>query len=139
MKPVALLLLLFAVPIAAQKKQPTSALCTRDNAAETTKQQILDSRTFDNTVPRIAILIRAADLLWPYEQDKALAAFMEAFDLAVQNYKENGEQTRRVSDSQFAARYSLPDQRFKVIAALARRSSTRPQTLGPNAQGRSCG
>lgn len=130
MKLVALFLLLFlAAPIAAQKKQPTSALCTRDTAADTTKQQILTSRTFDNAIPRIAVLIRAADLLWPYEQEKALAAFMEAFDLAVQNYKEVGEQTRRVSESQFAARYSLPDQRFKVIAALAKRDPARARKL----------
>jgi len=38
---------------------------------------------------------RAADLLWPHEQDKAMAAFMEAFDLAVQNLKEHGDQIAR--------------------------------------------
>ena len=131
MNRVALLVSLFvcAIPIAGQKKQTVSPQCTRDNAIETTKQQILFTRTFDSAVPRIAVLIRAADLLWPHEPDKALAAFMEAFDLAVQNYKEAGDETRRVSQSQFAASYALPDQRFKVITALASRDPERARKL----------
>ena len=105
----------------APKKPPISSLCTRTNALDNTRQQILFTRTFDQVVPRIAVLLRAGDLLWPYEQDKALAAFMEAFDLATQNYKEHGDQVRRTSESQFAARLGIPDQRYKVIAALAKR------------------
>ena len=119
--------LCFPLAINAQKK-PTvakSSLCTRDNAVDTTKQQILLTRTFDNQVHRITVLIRAADLLWPQDQEKALAAFMEAFDVAVQNFKENGDQVTRTSQSQFAARISLPDQRFKVISALAKRDPAR--------------
>src|SRR5688500_19616425 len=60
------------IPVAAQKKPavPTSALCTRDNAVDTTKQQLLLTRTFDNLVQRITVLLRAADLLWPHEQDR---------------------------------------------------------------------
>ena len=77
----------------AQKKPSAivSPLCTRTNALDNTKQQILFSRTFDQAGGRIAVLLRSADLLWPYEQDKALAAFMEAFELATQNFKEQGE------------------------------------------------
>lgn len=108
--------------VQAQKKPATvSSLCTRDYAIDTAKQQILGSRTFDNVVQRITILLRAADLLWPHEQDKALAAFTEAFDLAVQHFKEHGDQTRRASERRRSAIISLPDQRFKVIAALAKR------------------
>jgi hypothetical protein len=107
----------------AQKKPPTitSPLCTRANAVDNAKQQILFTRTFDDVIGRIAVLLRSADLLWPHEQDKALAAFMEAFDLATQNFTEQGDQVRRSSSGQFAARIDLPDQRYKVIAALARR------------------
>ena len=136
MKRVALLVSLFAclssaLPISAQKKPfaPASTLCTREIAIDTTKDQILNSRTFDNAVPRIAVLIRAAELLWPHDQEKALAALMEAFDLAVQDYKQVGDEMRRVSQSQFAARYSVPDQRFKVIRALAKRDPMRAQEL----------
>ena len=113
------------------KKPPVtkSALCTRDIALDNTKQQILFTRTFDQAVPRIAVLLRAADLLWPYEQDKALAAFMEAYDLAVQNFKERGDEIRRTSQSQFAAIIQVPDQRFKVISALAKRDHARARKL----------
>lgn len=117
------LVLCIAVETVAQapKKPPVSSLCTRTNALDNARQQILFTRTFDQVVPRIAVLLRAADLLWPYEQDKALAAFMEAFELATQNYKEHGDQVRRSSDNQFAARLAVPDQRYKVITALAKR------------------
>jgi hypothetical protein len=124
-------LLCLPLVINAQKKPAiaTSALCTKDNALDTTKQQILSTRTFDNQVHRIAVLIRAADLLWPHDQEKALATFMEAFDLAVQNFKENGDVVNRTSKSQFAAVIPQPDQRFKVIAALAKRDPARARKL----------
>lgn len=129
--PAVCLLLCLPLVINAQKKPAvaTSSLCTRDNALDTTKQQILQTRTFDNQVHRIAVLIRAADLLWPYEPDKALATFMEAFDLAVQNFKESGDVVNRTSKSQFAAVIPQPDQRFKVLAALAKRDPARARKL----------
>ena len=45
--------------VEAQKKPAvaTSSLCTRDNALDTTKQQILMTRTFDNSAQRIAVLL----------------------------------------------------------------------------------
>jgi hypothetical protein len=101
------LLIFLASPIDAQKK-PLSSLCTRDNALDTAKQQILITRMFDNPVHRITVLLRAADLLWPYDQEKSLAAFMEAFDLAVQNFKEKGDQTERASSSRLSAVIQLP-------------------------------
>jgi hypothetical protein len=115
-------------PVYPQKKT-TSVLCTRDNALDTTKQQIPITRTFDNPVQRIAVLLRAADLLWPHDQEKSLAAFMEAFDLAVQNFKEKGDQVETASSSQFAARIPLPDQRYKVITTLAKRDPARARKL----------
>lgn len=128
---VVCILLCLPLVINAQKKPAvaTSSLCTKDNALDTTKQQILMTRTFDNSLQRIGVLLRAADLLWPHDQEKALAAFMEAFDLAVQNYKENGDQVIRTSQSQFAARIQLPDPRFNVIEALAKRDPARARKL----------
>ena len=129
--PAVCILLCVPIVINAQKKPAvaTSSLCTKDNALDTTKQQILQTRTFDNQVHRIAVLIRAADLLWPHEPDKALAVFREAFDLAVQNFKENGDVVNRTSKSQFAAAIPQPDQRFKVVAALAKRDWAQAQKL----------
>lgn len=122
-------LLLCLTSLTTAQKKTTSSLCTRDNAVDTTKQQLLITRTFDNPVQRIAVLLRGADLLWPYEQDKSLAAFMEAFDLAVQNFKEKGDQTERASSSKVSAIIQLPDQRFKVISALAKRDPARARKL----------
>ena len=104
----------------AQKKDdapPRSSLCSRDNGLEMIEQQIAGSKTFDESVPRIALLIRAADLLWPYRQDKARLAFTESLDLAIQNFKEKGDEPGR------EGRLSVyvPDQRFIVIAAIAKR------------------
>ena len=122
------LLVYLTFPINAQKKT-VSSLCTPENALDTTKQQILITRTFDNPVHRITVLLRAADLLWPHDQEKSLAAFMEAFDLAVQNFKEKGDQTERTSNSRFAAVISVPDQRFKVLSAFAKRDPARARKL----------
>ena len=54
---------------------------------------------------------------------------MEAFDLAVQNFKESGDVVNRTSKSQFAAVIPQPDQRFKVLAALAKRNPARARKL----------
>jgi hypothetical protein len=138
MRRVALFVFLVIVPASdsfaqaqTQKQSPaaTSPLCTRTHAIDNTKQQILFTRTFDKAVPRIAVLLRAADLLWPHDQERATATFMEAFDLAVQDFKEQGDQVRRTSQSQFAAAIAVPDQRFKVISALARRDPARARKL----------
>ena len=68
-----------------------SSLCNRNNAQEMIRQQIDVTKTLDNAVRRIAVLIRAADLLWPFQQDKARAAFTEAFEVAAQNEKETND------------------------------------------------
>lgn len=122
-------LILCVTSAAHSQKKTTSSLCTRDNAIDTTKQQILITRTFDNPVQRIAVLLRAADLLWPHDPEKSLAAFMEAFDLAVQNFKEKGDQIQRASSSPTSAVIPLPDQRFKVISAFAKRDPSRARKL----------
>ena len=85
------------------------------------RQQIDVTRTFDNAVRRIAVLIRAADLLWPFQQDKARAAFTEAFELAVQNEKRKNEQSKDRPRSLILMQ--TPDQRYVVIRAVAKRDS----------------
>jgi hypothetical protein len=97
----------------------TSPLCSRANALEMIKQQVDLSKTFNDSVRRISVLIRAADLLWPYEQDKARAVFTEAFDLAKENEKENEQKGPR----SLLLRLQIPDQRYVVIRAVARKDS----------------
>jgi len=130
-----LFVLTLTSPALAQKTAPApkSSLCTRDNALETINQQILTSRTLDDQVRRISVLIRSADLLWPYQKQKSIATFNEAFELASQNFKEHGDVVNRASNSQFAARIPLPDQRFKVITALAKHDPAAARKLSEQA------
>jgi hypothetical protein len=81
------------------------------------KQQVDVTRTFNNTIRRITVLIRAADLLWPYQQDKARAVFTEAFELATEIEKENDARGPR----SIILRLQKPDQRYVVIRAVSKR------------------
>jgi hypothetical protein len=93
-----------------------SPLCTRDNALEMIKQQVGLTKTFDDSIRRISILIRAADLLWPYEQKRARAVFTEALELADEKEKENENAPRSLIQ-----RLRVSDQRYVVISAVAKR------------------
>ncbi len=96
-----------------------SPLCNRDDAIEMIKQQIDLTKTFKNSIQRITVLIRAADVLWPYEQDRARTVFTEAFELATENEKENEQKGPR----SLILRLQIPDQRYVVIRAVAKRDS----------------
>ena len=101
----------------AQSKTGKSPLCTQENALEMIRQQIAFTRTFNDSVRRIMVLIRAADLLWPHQQDKARAAFTEAFELATEAEK----QTEQKGPRSLIRRMQTPDQRYLVIRAVAKR------------------
>ena len=114
------MMLVVSAGIVAQDKPNTQAppsSCSRDNALEIIEQQIGATRTFDNRIQRITILIRAADLLWASQQKKSRAAFTEAFDLAVQNFKDKGDELIRGGKTMMI---SLPDPRYTVIEAIAK-------------------
>jgi len=116
------LLLVVSVVALAQSKPAGAAkspLCSRENALEMIRQQIDVSRTLNNTPTRISLLIRAADLLWPYQQDKARAVFTEAFDLAAESEKE----IREKGQQSIILRMETPDQRYVVVRAVAARDS----------------
>ena len=102
-----------------EKSQPPAnplSSCSRENALDIIQQQILTARIFENAVQRITVLIRGADLLWPLKQDKARAALSEAFEVAVHNFKEKGD----ASTLEGKLLVSTPDQRYLVIAAIAK-------------------
>ncbi len=94
-----------------------SPLCTRDNAPDMIKQQIDLTKTFSYSFQRITVLIRAGDLLWPYQQDRARAVLTEAFEIATELEKENAEKGPR----SLLLRLQYPDQRYVVIRAIAKR------------------
>jgi hypothetical protein len=56
--------------------------------------------------------------LWPYQQNKARAVFTEAFELALENEKENDQSKGSQS---VLLRMQIPDQRYIVIRAVAKR------------------
>jgi tetratricopeptide (TPR) repeat protein len=114
-----LLVTLSASNSPAQKKSeaPVSQLCTRNSALDIIQQQSASAKTFDNPVQRISVMLRAADLTWPYQPAKSRAIFTEAFEVATLNFKEKGDQTIR--DGRLPI--SLPDQRYLVIGAIAKR------------------
>ncbi len=121
-------LLLVPLPLFAQTLQTSKpSLCTRENAIETIRQQVDLAKTFDNNVRRIAVLIRAADLLWPLQLDKARTIFGEAFDMAVQHEKEKSEQSKGVQPPRLLM--EAPDQRFVVIRTVAKRDSALAKKL----------
>lgn len=95
----------------------SSALCNRDNGMSIVGEQINSSRTMDDTQRRIAVLIRVADVLWPYQEQKARAAFAEAMQLAIQDFRDSGE----VVKQEGLLPMLEPDQRFVVIDAVAKR------------------
>ena len=75
---------------------------------------------------RLTVLIRAADLLWPHQQDKARAAFIEAFDLATEVAKETEQ---KGGPRSIISRMQTPDQRYVVIRAVAKRDPAWARTL----------
>lgn len=109
---------MFALPAAAQSPPATTdahpSLCSRTYALELIQQQIDLSKTIDDSTKRITVLIRAANLMWPLQQDKARVAFKDAFEIAVQSEKEQSAQPR---DNR-SLLMELPDQRYVVIRAV---------------------
>ncbi|MGZ8844640.1 MAG: hypothetical protein ACXW18_13315, partial [Pyrinomonadaceae bacterium] len=77
------------------------------------------TKTFDDDARRVAVLIRAADLLWPHEEKKARTTFSEAFEVARRHFKEKGDGLTREGNLLIG----MPDQRYEVIRAIAKRDS----------------
>ncbi|HWN09300.1 MAG TPA: hypothetical protein VNO50_08585 [Pyrinomonadaceae bacterium] len=123
--PMALVFLIVGVfpfgAFAQQKPAPSTAStsCNNEAAVEIIQQQLAETKTYDDDAKRISVLIRAADLLWPYREVRARAAFSEAFDLAIQFFKDKGAAPKQDG----ALLISMPDMRYTVITAIAKRDS----------------
>lgn len=96
----------------------TPSVCDQEAALSILEQQIAATRTFDDQFQRIVVLIRAAELLWPHQQEKARAVFAESFELANRFYKENGDKPRNEG---VGMAITTPDPRYTVIGAIAQR------------------
>jgi hypothetical protein len=94
--------------------------CDQQRAIALVQQQATDAKSFEKPLGQITVMTRAAELLWPYNQEAARAALAEAFDLATKYFLANGEQTKREGRS---AMIILPDQRVAVMRAIAKRDA----------------
>jgi hypothetical protein len=98
--------------------------CDPARALALVEAQLSEAKMFADPVKRIAVMTRAADLFWPYEQWKAHDTFADAFDLASEYFRERGDEERRTqgrADSPSSVVITeLPDQRFVVLSAIAR-------------------
>jgi hypothetical protein len=119
--PLVCMVLLVSVTGAAQEKLATStrSTCSRESALTIIDRQIDLSKTIDNDTKRINLLIRAADLTWPFEQEKARATFTDAFDVASRLFKEKGAPDTKEGRS----RAQGIDYRYTVITAIGKRDS----------------
>ena len=84
------------------------------------------AKTIDDRSRRIGVLIRAADLLWVLKKNQARAAFTEAFDVAVQNEKEQEDEKSRLWKQHRSVLLILrdtTDQRYVVIRAVTKHDS----------------
>jgi len=107
---------------AQDKPQPVAtpaSTCSRDAALEIIQRQIDLSKTIDNDVKRITVILRAADLAWLPDQTKARATFAEAFEVATRNFKEKGDK----DTNEGRLRVQGIDYRYRVITAIAKRDS----------------
>jgi hypothetical protein len=138
-----LLLLAFClVPAAAraQVKKETErpkVFCEPSRALALVGEQLTEAKAFDDPVKRIAVMTRAAHLLWPRERAQARAVFAEAFELASSHYREHGDEVREEKkrpDSRVSGLLiQLPDQRFVVLRAIARHDAAWARELGARA------
>ena len=117
-----LLAFVSASATAQDKTQATTtrpSSCSRDNALSIIQRQIDLSKTIDQDERRINVLLKAADLTWPLEQNQARATFTEAFDVATRQFKEKGEK----DSSEGRMKVQGTDYRYTVITAIAKRDS----------------
>lgn len=112
-----------------QAENAPAPVCDQQRALLLVKQQADESKTLDEPVARITVLIRAADLLWPYERERARAVFTEAFELATQHFRQRGDETVREKSTLV----QLPDQRFRVLTAIAKRDAEWAKRLAQTA------
>lgn len=133
---ILLLICLNGLPALAQKTKTgpeAASLCTRNNALYSIKLQAATTKSFDNTLQRIKVLIRSADLLWAYDRETSLALFKEAFELAGQSVNETTANSGS-SSGRFAPANYIPDPRYQVIAALAKRDVQEARKLSKQIQ-----
>jgi hypothetical protein len=106
--------------IAIQAQQKAAPCCDEERAVLLAEKQVEEvGMLLDQPQKQIAVMVRAADVLWKTQEASARKIFTDAFALAEQRFKEKGDETAREG----RAITQLPDQRFIVMHAIARRDA----------------
>lgn len=106
-----------ATPAAAAPAAPD---CDRQRALALVQQQAADARSFEKPLGQLNVMTRAAELLWPYDEDAARAIFTDAFELATKYFLAKGDEAKHEGRG---AMIILPDQRVVVLRAVAKRDA----------------
>ncbi|MET0648192.1 MAG: hypothetical protein ABW208_16370 [Pyrinomonadaceae bacterium] len=141
---VLFVLLLASQPSSAQTqktKMPAEGpapACDVERALQLVREQLTEAKAFANGAKRVAVMARAADLLWPFEEAQARAVLAEAFEVASSHYREHGQEVTVRKSSRGDATmpgvtYMVPDPRVLVIRAVARRDPAWAQKLSTRA------
>jgi hypothetical protein len=140
---LSLFLLTLSLPPAAAraqaKREPAGpkVFCEPSRARALVGEQLTEAKAFEDTAKRIAVMARAAGMLWPHERGQARAVFAEAFELASSHYRARGDEIRQEkgrADSRVPGLVvQLPDQRFVVLRAIARRDAAWARELSARA------
>jgi hypothetical protein len=104
-----------AVTVPAQQAQ--KSVCDEERAVLLAEKQVEEVSMLDQPQKQIAVMVRAADVLWNAQPASARKIFSAAFDLAEKLFKEKGDESRQEGRSLTL----LPDQRFVVMRAIAKR------------------
>lgn len=120
MKLILLLAIIFSngSAIFAQTKLPVKQ-CDPLLAQQIVEQQASESKVVTETDKRIKILIKIADFLWISDTVSARKYFNEAFKIANERFQHKGFE--KTEDKRLFT--MLPDYRFEVIKAVAKRDS----------------
>lgn len=106
-----------------KKRAPSNVAaiaCDQQRALALVQQQAAEAKSFERPVGQITVMTRAAELLWPYNQDAARAIFADAFQLATTHFLAKGDEAKHEGR---AAMIILPDQRVVVMRAIAKRDA----------------
>lgn len=112
--------------------------CDAERALQLVRQQLSEAKAFANGAKRVAVMARAANLLWPFDEAHAREVFAEAFEVASSHYREHGQESTvrkssRADSGLKGLTYMLPDPRVTVIRAVARHDPSWAQKLSVRA------
>ncbi|HEY9404916.1 MAG TPA: hypothetical protein VIQ24_19825 [Pyrinomonadaceae bacterium] len=104
----------------AKNRNNAAPACDQTRALALVQQQAAEAKSFERPVGQITVMTRAAELLWPYNQEAARGVFADAFELATKYFLAKGDEAKHEGRS---AMIILPDQRVVVLRAIAKRDA----------------